>query len=538
VRRPVLSLAIIACVSFILGLGRPAITDSDEGFYAEAAREMVESGDWLTPHFNYEDRWQKPVLYYWLTAATYVVMGPSEAAARLWSALAGLGLALLTWAMARRMVSREDTAWLAGAIVATCYGYFAMARFALPDLPLTFLVTLAIWSGIERRWTPLGVAAGLGFLMKGPVALVVPALVLLPIWWRERATAPIRARDVALAALAGAAIGLPWYIAMTAEHGIAYLQSFFVGDNLERFATSRFNDPRAPWFYLPIVVGGLFPWSMYLLILPWKSALAVARGRRRLTETEWRLLAWILLPLVFFTISIGKQPRYVLPILPPIAILLARSIMDRVRAGNASAAPALTAATWATAATYVVLMLLLYRSRALFIGAYPMLTFIGMALLGSSSVALAWIAAARRWRILPGVATFCAMMLLLTVQFGALSGVRPEPVEQMAALISAHRLEEPIGGYQVFVRNLGFYTGLPQRDLFTESLALDFLKSAQPVLLVVRANDLPKLEAASGITTRRIGEVRYLNTATIRLGTILGPNPADDVETVLLVSNR
>jgi 4-amino-4-deoxy-L-arabinose transferase-like glycosyltransferase len=79
-------------LSFFLGLGRQAITDSDEAFYAEASREMVESGDWLTPHFNYVDRWQKPVLYYWLTASTYLVTGPTEDAARFWSALAGSGL--------------------------------------------------------------------------------------------------------------------------------------------------------------------------------------------------------------------------------------------------------------------------------------------------------------------------------------------------------------------------------------------------------------------------------------------------------------
>ena len=70
--RPVLTLILLAGLTFLAGLGRPAITDSDEGFYAEAAREMVASGDWLTPHYNYEDRWQKPILYYWLTAATYV----------------------------------------------------------------------------------------------------------------------------------------------------------------------------------------------------------------------------------------------------------------------------------------------------------------------------------------------------------------------------------------------------------------------------------------------------------------------------------
>ena len=404
-RRPVLTLAIIACFSFILGLGRPAITDSDEGFYAEAAREMVESGDWLTPHFNYEDRWVKPVLYYWLTAATYVVAGPSEASARWWSALSGLGLVLLTWAMTRRMANQGDTAWLAGAIVATCFGYFAMARLALPDLPLTFLVTLSIWYGIERRWLLLGAAAGLGFLMKGPIALVVPTLVLAPVWWRERTTAPLRIRDLVVAALVGAAIGLPWYAAMTVKHGVPYLQSFFVGDNLERFATTRFNDPRGPWFYLPIVVLGVFPWSLYLLILPWPSIVGIARGRRPVTQMEWRLLAWILLPLVFFTISIGKQPRYILPVLPPIAILLAQAIMDRVRTANRSSSPALTAATWATAATYLVLVLLLYRSRTLFIGTYPALTLVGMALLGFAGIAMAWIAVTRHWRLLAGVST-------------------------------------------------------------------------------------------------------------------------------------
>ncbi len=74
-RRPVLTLVLLASFTFFLGLGRPAITDRDEAYYAEAAREMVESGDWLTPHFNYEDRWQKPILYYWLTATIYQVDG-------------------------------------------------------------------------------------------------------------------------------------------------------------------------------------------------------------------------------------------------------------------------------------------------------------------------------------------------------------------------------------------------------------------------------------------------------------------------------
>jgi len=315
-RRPVLTLLLLSSLTFFLGLGRPAITDSDEGFYAEAAREMVEGGDWLTPHFNYEERWQKPALYYWLTAATYVAFGPTELAARLWSSLSGIGLVLVTWIAARRLMpgpggtdSSDDTAWLAAAVVATCFGCFFMARLALPDLPLAFLITVAIWTALENRWLLAGAAAGLGFVAKGPLAIVIPAIVLIPIWWRERRCTRIRPKDVALAAAAFAAIGLPWYGAMTLEHGVAYLESFFVGDNLERFATDRFNDPRPLWFYVPIVIGGMLPWSAYLAILPWPSVRDVALRRRALTGAEWRLLAWVVVPLLFFTMSIGNRLR-------------------------------------------------------------------------------------------------------------------------------------------------------------------------------------------------------------------------------------
>ena len=121
----------------MLGLGRQAITDADEAYYAEAAREMVASGDWLTPHFNFVDRWQKPVLYYWAAAATFVAAGTSEWGARGFSAMSGLALVLLTYRIGRRLLTR-DAAWIGAAITATCYGYFAMARLALPDLPLAF----------------------------------------------------------------------------------------------------------------------------------------------------------------------------------------------------------------------------------------------------------------------------------------------------------------------------------------------------------------------------------------------------------------
>jgi 4-amino-4-deoxy-L-arabinose transferase len=572
-RLPQATLLLLCFCTFFLGLGRQAITDADEAFYAEASREMVESGDWLTPRFNYQNRWEKPVLYYWLTSATYLVTGPTEFAARFWSALSGVGLALLVWGIARHATGRLDVAWLAAAVVATSFGYFSMARAALPDLPLTFCITLGIWAALraldvagsrragpsafakataDRRssesggwfgpagalkwWVLAGLGAGAGFLMKGPVALVVPAVVLLPVAWRERRRLRVDVRGIAIAALTAAAIGLPWYVAMWLEHGNAYLQSFFVGDNLERFTTERFNDARPIWFYLPVLLGGLMPWSVYLVAL---GVDALARARRRslrLDDADWRLLLWALMPILFFTVSIGKQPRYILPVLPPLAIFVARGIIERI--GSQRDRP-LAAATWITAITYALLTVVFVRMEPLFISAYPLATWIGVCLLGCAAIVIAGVAATSSWRLLPIVTSLAGALVLVSVWFGALAGNRPEPVEQMARLIASQRsADEPIGVLDVFTRNLVFYTGSPQMQLYGVEQAGMFLQSPHRVLLVLRSTDVPAVAAAAGTTLKTIGEIRYLNTANIRLRTLLRPDPETEIEMISVVTNR
>jgi hypothetical protein len=182
---------------------------------------------------------------------------------------------------------------------------------------------------------------------------------------------------------------------------------------------------------------------------------------------------------------------------------------------------------------------LLWRARPLFIAAFPAVSALAVVVLAAAAVVLAIVASGRRWQMLPGVAASCAVALLMCVQFGALSGQRPEAVEQMTALIAANRpAGEPVGEYQVFVRNLVFYAGYKQEELFDEARALDFVKSPQRVLLVIRESDLPRLESIAATTLTRLGQVRYLNTNNIKLRTLLWPLPAQDLETVLLVTNR
>lgn len=279
------------------------------------------------------------------------------------------------------------------------------------------------------------------------------------------------------------------------------------------------------------------PWSVYLLATPLQSAMQVARRQRRLTDVEWRLVLWAAVPLLFLTVSIGKQPRYILPVLPPLAILLARSMTARIADPNRG--PALAAATWGTAAFYATIAVLLYRAQPLFISTYPTLTLLGIIAIAGSGAVLAWVAISQQWSRLPSIAMTCAALLLLSFQFGALAGARPEPVERMAALVRANRsANEPVGTYQAFVRNLIFYTQFKNVDLYDEGRALDFLKSPERVLLVVRAADLPRLQAIAGVSVRAIAELQYLNAAGVRLRTLLSPIPEQDFDTILLVTNR
>jgi 4-amino-4-deoxy-L-arabinose transferase-like glycosyltransferase len=551
VRRSVLTLLFLSLITFFLGLGRQAITDSDEAFYAEAAREMVEGNDWLTPHFNYEDRWQKPILYYWFTAAAFAGTDTTEFMARFGSALSGVGLVLLTWSAARRLLNDAAGAWLAGAIAATCYGYFAMARAALPDLPLALFITATIWAALRATdpaerlptsWAAIsGLSAGLGFLTKGPLGVVIPAIVLIPIWWRERTRVVIRPLDVTIAFLLFAISGLPWYVVMWAVHGTPYLQSFFVADNLERFATTRYNDVRALWYYVPILIGGLVPWTGYGLVLPWRIVRDLIQRRRPLTDVEWRLVIWTLAPLLLFTASIGKQPRYVLPMLPPIAMMVGAGIANRIGAASRDRAARLelTIATVGTAAMFAAMATLFYRARILFVSAYPALTWTGIGVLIVAALALVITAVRRSWSWLPGLMTVSAALLLLTLQFGAFAGKRPEAVEQIAALIHANRVGgESIGEYETFVRNLPFYTRLKQVPVIDDAGAIAFLKSTERVFLVVNRRDYERLKTLVDQPLNVIGDVTYWNTAGVRLRTLLLPMPEEDLDTVMLVSNR
>ena len=553
--RITLPLLLLAALTFFAGLGRGAITDSDEGFYAESSREMVASGDWVTPHYNYEPRFQKPILYYWLTSATYLVTGASEFGARFWAAMAGVGLVLVTAAAGRRWYD-ETTGLLAGAIVATNFGYFSIGRMSLPDLPLTFCITLAIWaalvSTLEQERSPrkfvvlAALGLGLGFLMKGPVGLIIPAIVIVPVLMLERRSIGLNPADIVLGFLIMIAVAMPWYLLMWSRHGNDYLQSFFVGDNLERFATSRFNDPRPWWFYLPVVAGGLLPWTPLALV--WLGPITqLLRGRRGVGTIDLRLLMWALLPLIFYSISVGKQPRYVLPVLPPLALLLASSIVERTqewrgldgaRSMPRRALP-VVAGSLMSGAFFVALGILLYRAQPLLINVQSIYTTIAASAIAVMGAMVIVVAMSGSWRSAPVVIALAAAVTLPAVQYGALSSGGDDTVRQMAKLVQQNRQADgEVGTIGVFVRNLVFYSGIKTVDLIGDDQIKNFLTQPKKALLVAPAAEIDRLEREHGVQLPRLAELRYFNEAGVRARTLLAPDPERDLTRVLLVANR
>jgi 4-amino-4-deoxy-L-arabinose transferase-like glycosyltransferase len=555
VRGLTLPLVLLAALTFLVGLGRGAITDADEAFYAEAAREMVASGDWVTPHYDYEPRFQKPILYYWLTAATYQAAGVSEWAARLWSALSGLGLVLVTAAFARRWYD-DGVALLAGAIVATSFGYYSIGRMALPDLPLTLFITAAIWLALvamldeprdQTRWVALsGVAMGLAFLTKGPVGLAIPVIVVLPIVLLERRSLNLTLGQIGLAVALFAVVALPWYGLMWQRHGATYFESFFLGDNLERFATDRFNDPRPWWFYGPVLVGGLLPWTPLAMV--WLSPVWRFLTRRQdLGTMELRLLLWAIIPLVFYSLSVGKQPRYILPVLPPVAVLLASSVLERTRDWRSldgarvrvRRPAAIAVGAVGAGLTLLAMAAAIWRVRPMLADVPGLHTVTAALVLAVCGVVVIGVAVSQGWRQVPPVLAVAAAVSFALLQYGGLSGTGDDTVEHVArAVQQAGTGHEEIGTHRVFVRNLVFYTGRRTLDLITDEQLDAFWGQQARVLLVAPADAVEQLERRNGKRYPRLAEFTYFNEAGIRVRTLLQPDPERDLTKVVLIANR
>jgi 4-amino-4-deoxy-L-arabinose transferase-like glycosyltransferase len=327
-------LTVLGLLLFFHRLGSLPLFDADEPTYAEAAREMLLSGDWITPHLNYQPLFDKPILFYWLIGVAYIGFGIGEFAARFWSAVFAIGLVLSIYLFGRQMLGPRG-ALIAALAFATNVGTATLARAAVTDMTLAFFMTWTLFSFFaayrSTGTSPLGylfvayLTMALAVLTKGPIGLLIPLVVIgLFVLVRGRA----RATCSRLRPLAGfllfAVVALPWYLLVLQANGWDFVQGFFVKHHLVR-ATGVVSGHRGPiYYFLPVAVLGFFPWSS-LLPKAFGDLWSVrARLRGDLTAREETLLfAWLWFGVVFvlFSLSGTKLPSYIFPAFPALALL-------------------------------------------------------------------------------------------------------------------------------------------------------------------------------------------------------------------------
>lgn len=322
---PPLALFLALWLGLFWQLGSVPLFDLDEGAFTEATREMLESGNFITPHKDGEPRYDKPVFIYWLQAVSVSLLAFDEFALRLPSALAATAWILAVWGFVRRQLDTA-TAWAAALVMTLTLEVSLIGRAATADAVLNLFLTLALleiyrWQQEPDRWTLARVYLwlGLGFLTKGPVAVFFPVLVSflfmlsrrsLGDWWR--------ALWFPWGWLLFLAITLPWYLAIYFDTGPGFFQSFFLRHNLERFSGTLHGHAGFPGYYFAILPVILLPFTgWFLRLLP-------------LARTLWGdpldrfLLIWFGAVFIFFSFSGTKLPHYLLYGAVPLFILMAR----------------------------------------------------------------------------------------------------------------------------------------------------------------------------------------------------------------------
>ena len=342
-----------------------------------------------------------------------------------------------------------------------------------------------------------------------------------------------------LVASLGVLIAAPWFAMMVHEHGVEYLSRFFIAENVARFSTETFNPSRPVWFYLPILAGGLFPWSPFLVLFAPVLKNLIDKSRR-LTAIEIRLLVWTTVPLIFYTLSIGKQPRYILPVLPPLAILLAHIILERLNSKPRSSSDRLfDGATLFIGIVWMTIGVFILRATPLFDAMSISGATIAGGIIVASGLGLALSMFFRVRHHVPMIIAIGSIFTLFSLHFSVLTPLRPSAVEKTASAIHQLRqANEPLGVAGVFVRNLPFYTGLRQTNIVNDDQAVNFLQSSERVMFVLTDKQLERLEARLGRTFSRLFSSTYFNTANIRIRSLINPDAGGVIQTVLVIANK
>lgn len=461
--------AILVC---FVRIGKPALWEPDEGRYAEVPREMVATGDYVTPRNDWVRYFEKPPLVYWASAAAIKVFGRNEFAVRFQAAAASVGSVLVTEALGEAMFGATAGLISAFALLLSPL-FFIFARFATPDplLAFFFIGALTCFYFAARRGDfhrgksrklMLAAAAllALGTLVKGPVALVLDGAIAL-IWLVQQG----RARDIVRirwpeCIAIYVAIVAPWFVLVSLRNP-DFLRFFLLHEHVQRFLEST-EHGWGPWFFIPIVIVGTWPW---LYFAPWAFGMRNG-GEAGDGSSERRgalsfLVIWFLVVLVFFSIPRSKLGEYILPALPPVAILASAGLQALRRATRARL-------QWLTGVFAAINLVPILVAGALLGFRIPLKLpetlvqdgIILVAVLGGGSVAI-WIAVCLSGsvRYLAAGVGFLSLATITMIAKGRIDATAMSSYRNLARALAPYLTEGcTLASYHHFEQSIPFYT--------------------------------------------------------------------------------
>jgi 4-amino-4-deoxy-L-arabinose transferase-like glycosyltransferase len=489
-------LALLAFPFFVV-LDTSSVWDANEAFYVQTPREMLERGDWVVPYFNGQPRLNKPPLSYWLVGGFYRLFGVSLFWERLILAVLGFGSVLLV-CRAGKLLFDSESAMLAAGIFATTFRLLMLSRRLLIDILLLFcllalLVFFLDWLKRDRKSSLLlaAVFLGLGFLAKGPVALIAPALLyLFMIGSGQRRR--LKARQLAVPALVFAAIASSWFLMLLLKLGPEPIISFFLKENLGRFANVDYGPARG-WLYYPgVFLGDFFPWSLFFVVALVGWVVQLRHGTEgapaNRTEADSLLLYWCFGYLLVFSLSYNKQEYYILPAYPAAALWLAYHVRRHSPPrwlfwGLAVVIPAVTVSIY------------LFAAHILRPG------LLWLPLLAGPFIAVSLIL--RRVDLTAaGLAVFYGLAFVCYLPpFEAYKPIPAfaEKIKEETNQLAAEGEEVEAGYYNFTAPSLVFYLNKPVFESYSLADAVARVRSSKMVLIIVGAQDYEPLCTASGL---------------------------------------
>ncbi len=445
---------LIAALITLPGLGAGTLWDNSETAYGEVAREILLTHDWVVMHLNGAAWFVQPPLYFWIAAASALLFGVTSFAFRLPAAVATILMGGMTgYAVARQAGTRIGV--YASAILSSCLMQAVIGRLAIMDALLDLAVALAIFwwfraleAGRDRYFVYGWVAAALGFLAKGPVAVVIALIVIVPYaWWNTRAerTRLPSWRAWLLGCGAAALIVAPWIVAIAIHSGVPAVMELIGHYTVGRYTGVIENQSGPLWYYVPVLILGFFPWIAFL---PMSIVYGIRQLRSATTDRSiarlWRLaFTWAIVPLVFFSFAKTKLPNYVALEFPALALMVALYFDSVVRKGLSRSAIVSAASVPVFIGMVAVAIALFVRDNHLMTGALnvmPDLVVMGSTIFAGSLLTAILLSLRPTVGVAPyalATATALAMDILAIVALPHAEAFKPIP--HLAAIIDAQR---------------------------------------------------------------------------------------------------